>query len=73
MYRETNNTIIEIKNTLEVINSRISEAEERISELEDKMVEITSEEQNKLKRMKKILRIVSETPGTISNTPTFEL
>ena len=40
------------KNTLEGINSRISEAEERISELEDKMVEITSEEQNKVKRMK---------------------
>ena len=45
--------IIEIKNTLEGINSRISEAEERISELEDKMVEITSEEQNKIKRMKR--------------------
>ena len=44
---------IEIKNTLEGINSRISEAEERISELEDKMVEITSEEQNKVKRMKR--------------------
>ena len=50
---ETNNTITEIKNTLEGINSRISEAEERISELEDKMVEITSEEQNKVKRMKR--------------------
>ena len=48
---ETNSTITEIKNTLEGINSRISEAEERISELEDKMVEITSEEQNKVKRM----------------------
>ena len=43
--------ITEIKNTLEGINSRISEAEEWISELEDKMVEITSEEQNKVKRM----------------------
>ena len=52
-HSETNNTITEIKNTLEGINSRISEAEERISELEDKMVEITSEEQNKLKRMKR--------------------
>ena len=41
----------EIKNTLEGIN-RISEAEQ-ISELEDKMVEITSEEQNKVKRMKR--------------------
>ena len=50
---ETSNTITEIKNTLEGINSRISEAEERISELEDKMVEITSEEQNKVKRMKR--------------------
>ena len=58
---------------LEGINSRISEAEERSSELEDKMVEITSEEQNKLKRMKKILRIVSDTSGAISDAPTFEL
>ena len=41
------------KNTLEGINSRISEAEEQISELEDKMVEITSEGQNKVKRMKR--------------------
>ena len=43
----------EINNTLEGINSRISEAEERISELENKMVEINSEEQNKIKRMKR--------------------
>ena len=42
-----------MKNTLEGINSRISEAEEWISELEDKMVGITSEEQNKVKRMKR--------------------
>ena len=52
-HTETNNTITEIKNTLEGINSRMSEAEERISELEDKMVEITSEEQNKVKRMER--------------------
>ena len=52
-HTETNNTITEIKNTLEGINSRMSETEERISELEDKMVEITSEEQNKVKRMKR--------------------
>ena len=50
---ETKNTITENKNTLEGINSRISEAEQQISELEDKMVEITSEEQNKIKRMKR--------------------
>ena len=50
---ETNNTITEIKNTLEGINSRISEVEEYISELEDKMVETISEEQNKVKRMKR--------------------
>ena len=42
-----------IENTLEGINSRISEVEEPISELEDKMVEIISEEQNKVKRMKR--------------------
>ena len=52
-HEETNSTTTEIKNTLEGINSRISEAEEWISELEDKMVEITSEEQNKVKRMKR--------------------
>ena len=52
-HTETNNTITEIKNTLEGINSRISEAEEQIIELEDKMVKITSEEQNKVKRMKR--------------------
>ena len=52
-HAETHNTITEIKNTLEGINSKISEAEEQISELEDKMVAITSEEQNKVKRMKR--------------------
>ena len=52
-HTETNNTITEIKNTLEGINSRVSEADEWICELEDKMVEITSEEQNKVKRMKR--------------------
>ena len=44
--------IIEIKNTLKGINSGISEAE-RISEVEGKMVGITSEELNKIKRMKR--------------------
>ena len=52
-HTETNSTITEIKNAPEGINSRISEAEEQISELEDKMVEITSEEQNKVKTMKR--------------------
>ena len=52
-HTEINNTTTEVKNTLEGINSRISEAEEWINELEDKMVEITSEEQNKVKRMKR--------------------
>ena len=51
-YTETN-AITEIKNTLEKINTRISEVEERISELEDKIVQITSEDQNKIKRMKR--------------------
>ena len=49
-----NNTINEIKNSLEGINSQIIEAEERINALEDKIVEITTAEQNKEKRMKRI-------------------
>ena len=52
-HTETNSTITEIKNTLEGNNNRIFEAEKQKSELEDKMVEITSEEQNKVKRMKR--------------------
>ena len=48
------NTINEIKISLEGINSRITEAEERISDLEDKMVEITTAEQDKENRMKRI-------------------
>ena len=49
-----NNTINEMKNTPDGINSRITEAEEQISDLEDKIVEITTTEQNKEKRMKRI-------------------
>ena len=48
------NKINEIKNALDGINSRITEAEERISDLEDKIVEVTTAEQNKEKRMKRI-------------------
>ena len=49
-----NNTINEIKNSLDEINSRITEAEEQLSDLENKIVEITTAEQNKEKRMKRI-------------------
>ena len=49
-----NNTINEIKKSLEGINSRITKVEGRISDLEDKIVEITTTEQNKEKRMKRI-------------------
>ena len=49
-----NNTINKLKNSLEGINSRITEAEEWISDLEDKIVEITTTDQNKGKRMKRI-------------------
>ena len=48
------NTINEIKNSLEGINSRITEAEEWISDLEYEIVEITTTEQNKERRMKRI-------------------
>ena len=67
-HTETNNTITEIKNTLEGINSRISEAEEWISKLEDKMVEITSEEQNKVKRMKRTDDSLRDFWGNIKGT-----
>ena len=49
-----NNTINEIKYSLEGINSRITEAEEWINDLKDKIGEITTTEQNKEKRMKRI-------------------
>ena len=55
----------------EGINSRITKAEEQISNLEDRMVKITTVEQNKEKRMKK-MRIVSETSSTL-NIPTCEI
>ena len=49
-----NTTKNEIKNSLKGINSRITEAEGQISDLEDEIVEITTTEQNKDKRMKRI-------------------
>ena len=49
-----NDTINEIKNSLEGIKSRITEAEEGISDLEDKVVEVTTAEQKKEKRVKRI-------------------
>ena len=64
-----NNTINEIKNTLEGTNNRITEADDRISEVEDRMVEINeTESKNELKEM----RTISETSGTMLNSPTFE-
>ena len=64
-----NNAINEIKNTLEGTNSRITVAEDRISEVEDIMVEANEAERKKeLKEM----RTISDTFGTMSNTPTFE-
>ena len=52
-YTKRNDTITEIKNTLEGISSRVYEGADRTSELEEKIVEITSEQQNKVKRMKR--------------------
>ena len=66
-YAKTNNIITEVKNTLEGINSRIPEAEGWISELEDKMVETSSEEQNKVKRMKRTEGRLRDYPPTINN------
>ena len=63
-----NNTINEIKNSLEGINSRITEAEERINDLEDKIVEITTREQNKEKRMKRIENSLRDLWDNIKHT-----
>ena len=52
-HTEIHITTTELKNSLEGINSRICETEEQISDLEGKMVGVTSEEQNKVKRMKR--------------------
>ena len=58
------NAINEIKNTLEGTNSRMKEAE-------DRMVEINETERKKEKELQE-MRTISETSGTILNTPTFE-
>ena len=63
-----NNTINEIENSLEGINSRITEAEEWISDLEEKTVEITTTEQDKEKRMKRIEDILSDFWDNIKHT-----
>ena len=63
-----NNIIYEIKNSLEGINSKITEAEERISDLEDKIVEITTAEQNKEKKMKRMEDSLRERWDNITRT-----
>ena len=63
-----NNTINESKNSLEGINSRITEAEEWRSHLEDKIVEITTAEQNKEKRMKRIEKSLRDVCDNIKHT-----
>ena len=67
-----NNRINEIKNSLQGLNRQITEAEEWISDLEDKIVEITTAEQNKERRMKRIEDSLRDIWTTL-NTPTFEL
>ena len=49
-----NSIIIEIKIILEGINCRINTSEEWMTELTNRVVEITSEDQQKDKRMKRI-------------------
>ena len=61
----------EIKNTLKGTNSRIMEAEDRISDVEDRMVEINETEGEKKKKKLKEIRTISETSGTMLNSPTF--
>ena len=54
------------------INSSITESEEWISDLEDKRVEITTSEQSKEKRMKRIEDSLRDLWDNIK-APTFEL
>ena len=68
-----NNAITEIKSTLEGIKRRINEAEDRISAVEDTMVEIKEAERKKEKKELKEMRTISETSGTMLNTPTHKL
>ena len=69
---KTSNTINKIKNSLEGINSRITEVEKRVGDLEDKIVEITTAEQNKEKRKKRIEESLRDLWDNF-NTPTLEL
>ena len=66
-----NNAINEIQNTLKGTNSRITEAEDRISEVEGRMVERMNQRGKKGNELKE-MRTISETSGTMLNTPTFE-
>ena len=63
-----NNKLNEIKNSLEWISSRITEAEQQISDLEHKIVEITTTEQNKEKRMKRLEDSLRDTWDNIKCT-----
>ena len=63
-----NNTITEMTTTLEGINNRITEAGEWISDLEDKIEEITTAEQNKEKRMKRIKNSLRDLWDNINHT-----
>ena len=63
-----NNTINKIKISPEGINSRITEAQEWIGDLEDKILEITTAEQNKEKRMKRIEDSLRDLRDNIKHT-----
>ena len=63
-----NNPINEIKNSSEWINIRITEAEQRITDQEDKILEITTAEQNKEKRMKRIEDSIRDLWDNIKST-----
>ena len=65
-----NNAITEIKSNLEGTNSRITEAEDSISDVEDRMIEINESERKNKKELKE-MRTISETSGTMLNTPKF--
>ena len=64
-----NNTITQMKSTLEGTNNGITEEEERIRVEEDRMMEI--KQSGKKKKDLKEMRTISETTGTMLNSPAF--
>ena len=69
-HTETNNTIMKLKILQKETIAEYLKQKNEISELEDKMVEITSEEQNKVQRMKRTEDSLRDLWDNIKHTDT---